>query len=429
METRSVVLVAGCRTPFLRSFTDYADLNAVDLMTQCVSTLVSASGLSTGKIGEVVAGCVVPPAGMPNLAREVVFRLGWPKSIPGITLARACASGLSAIEMAADGIRLGRYDVAVAGGVECLSDTPVPFSKETIKLLLKLSKARGLFGRLRLALRLRPWMFWPKTPALTEPSTGLTMGEHCELMAREFGIPRKEQDDYAFESHRRAHAAEEAGTLGPVAPTYVGRDFSAPVLMDNGIRRPPNRESLDKLKPAFDKKHGTITAGNASFITDGAAAVLLMAEDTARELGYTAIARIHHVATAALDPKDGLLMGPPRAIARSLDRAGIQLSDLGVLELHEAFAAQVLCNVRAMESADYCREFLGRAKALGQVDPAKLNPGGGSLAIGHPFGATGPRLVMSAGQTLVRHKKQWGIAAACAAGAMAQAVLLEGVPA
>lgn len=428
MTDRSVVLVAGCRTPFLKSFTEFSDLTAVDLMTQNIGTLAASAGLDPGEVGEVLVGCVVPPAGVPNVAREVVFRLGWPASIPGVTIARACASGLTAIEMAADGIRAGRYDVAVAGGVECLSDIPVPYSKEGLKLFQGVQKARSPLGKLRVALGLKPAMLLPRPPSLTEPSTGLTMGDHAELMAREFGIPRKEQDDYAYESHRRAYEAEKAGLLsGPVAPAFGGRDRALAICADNGIRRPPDRAALDKLKPAFDKKYGTITAGNASFLTDGAAAVLLMSEDRARALGYRPLARFKLSATVALDPSEGLLMGPPRAIAKALDRAKIELKDLEILELHEAFAAQILCNVRAMESAEYCKRYLGRASALGRIDPAKMNPGGGSLAIGHPFGATGPRLVMGVAQTLVRHKAQWGLAAACAAGAMAQAVLLEGV--
>ena len=428
MSERSVVLVAGCRTPFLKSNTEYAELTAVDLMSQNAGTLLASAGLAAAEVGEVIVGCVATPAGMPNPAREVVFRLGWPKRIPGVTVSRACASGLTAIEMAADGIRAGRYDVAVAGGVECLSDFPVPFARESIRAFKAIQKAKSPVARVQGMMALKPWMLIPREPALNEPSTGLTMGQHAEKMAQEFGIPRKEQDDYAYESHRRAFEAEQAGTIsGPVAPAYGGRDRGTPVLADNGIRRPPDRAALDKLKPVFDKRYGTITAGNASFLTDGAAAVLLMEESKARALGYRPIARIRTSATVALDPADGLLMGPPRAIALGLDRAGLKLSDLAVLELHEAFAAQVLCNVRAMESADYCRQYLGRSEALGRVDPAKMNPGGGSLAIGHPFGATGARLVMGVAQILVRHKEQWGMAAACAAGAMAQAILLEGV--
>lgn len=428
MSSRSVVLVAGCRTPFLKSNTEYADLTAVDLMSQNVGTLLASAGLAASEVGEVIVGCVATPAGVPNPAREVVFRLGMPKTIPGVTVSRACASGLTAIEMAADGIRAGRYDVAIAGGVECLSDFPVPFARESVKIFKGIQRAKNPLARVRAAMSLKPWMLVPREPALNEPSTGLTMGQHAERMAQEFGIPRKEQDDYAYESHRRAFEAEQAGTLsGPVAPAYGGRDRGTPVLADNGIRRPPDRASLDRLKPVFEKRFGTITAGNASFLTDGAASVILMEEEKARALGYRPLARFHLSATVALDPAEGLLMGPPRAIARGLDGAGIQLSDLAVLELHEAFAAQVLCNVRAMESAEYCREFLGRAVALGRVDPAKMNPGGGSLAIGHPFGATGARLVMGVAQVLVRHKEQWGMAAACAAGAMAQAILLEAV--
>lgn len=428
MSSRSVVLVAGCRTPFLKSNTEYAELSAVDLMTQSVGALTASAGLAAAEVGEVLVGCVVPPAGVPNVAREVVFRLGWPRTIPGVTVARACASGLTAIEMAADGIRAGRYDVAIAGGVECLSDFPVPYSREGVKLFQRIQKARNPVARLKTALGLKPWMLLPREPGLTEPSTGLTMGQHAERMAQEFGIPRKEQDDYAFESHRRAFEAEQGGLLsGPVAPAYGGKDRGTPVLADNGIRRPPDRPELDGLKPVFDKRFGTITAGNASFLTDGAAAVILMEENKAQALGYRPIARFRLSATVALDPAEGLLMGPPRAIARGLDQAGIKLEDLAILELHEAFAAQVLCNVRAMESADYCKQYLGRAGALGRVDPARMNPGGGSLAIGHPFGATGARLVMGVAQALVRHKAQWGMAAACAAGAMAQAVLLEGM--
>ena len=428
MTDRSVVLVAGCRTPFLRSFTEYGDLSAVDLMAQSVGTLTASAGLDPALVGEVAVGCVVPPAGVPNIAREVVFRLGWPRTIPGITVARACASGLSAIELVADGIRAGRYDVAIAGGVECLSDTPVPYSADGLKIFKAIKKAKSPLTRARLALGLKPSMLLPKEPALSEPSTGLTMGQHAERMATDFGIPRKEQDDYAYESHRRAFEAEQAGTLsGPVAPAYGGRDRGTPVLADNGIRRPPDRAALDGLKPAFDKRFGTITAGNASFLTDGAATVLLMEEGRARALGYRPIARFKLCATVGLDPAEGLLMGPPRAIAKALGQAGLKFTDLSILELHEAFAAQVLCNVRAMESREYCQQFLGLKEALGRVDPAKMNPGGGSLAIGHPFGATGARLVMGVAQALVRHKGQWGMAAACAAGALAQAILLEGV--
>jgi len=428
MSDRSVVVVAGCRTPFLKSFTEFGDLNCVDLMAQNVGTLAASAGLAPADVGEIIVGCVVPPAGVPNVAREVVFRLGWPNAIPGVTVARACASGLTAIEMATDAIRAGRYDVAIAGGVECLSDIPVPYSREGLKVFKRMQKDRSPFAKFRTALGLKPWMLLPSTPGLTEPSTGLSMGEHAERMAVEFGIPRKEQDDYAFESHRRAFEAEQAGTLsGPVAPAYAGKDRGTPVLADNGIRRPPDRPSLDKLKPAFDRRFGTITAGNASFLTDGAAAVLLMEEGRAKALGYRPLARVVLSATIGLDPAEGLLMGPPRSIAKALERGRIALKDLDILELHEAFAAQVLCNVRAMESPEYCKQYLGLSAALGRVDPSKMNPGGGSLSIGHPFGATGARLVMGVAQALVRHKGQWGMAAACAAGALSQAILLEGV--
>lgn len=428
MSSRNAVVVRAVRIPFAKSFTSYRTQDSTDLATQCVGQLMSRVPSRDLELDELIMGCVAGPAGGVNIARDVVLRLGLSPNIPGIAMSRACASSLTGLAMAADGIAAGSYRAVVVGGVEALSTSPVPYSKRGIEVFAELTRTRSFPGKLRALMKLRPSMLLPAVPRPVEPTTGLTMGDHCEKMAKEWGVTREEQDQLAFDSHRKAAAAEGgSGLPGVVAPGFGGKGLEEAVEQDNGIRRPPDPNALKTLKPAFDKVHGTLTAGNSTFLTDGAAAMLVMEEEYAKSLGLHQGVRIVAHQVRSIDPAEGLLMAPPLAIARLLGRVGMRLQDFATYEIHEAFAAQVLCNLKAMESDRYCREKLGLPEMLGSIDAEKMNVKGGSLAIGHPFAATGVRLIMGLMDALKGKPGARGLASACAAGAQGQAVVVEGI--
>jgi acetyl-CoA acyltransferase len=421
-----VALIAGCRTPFAKAATVYRDLTAVDLARSCVRELVERSEVDPGGIDTVIMGQVIPSVAAPNLAREVVLGTGLPVSIPAHTVNRACASAGEAIAELVDEIRGGRAAAGIAGGAESLSDIPILHSRRMAQVLVEASKARSVGAKLAVFSKLRPQDLTPQTPAIAEPSTGLTMGQSAEKMAKENGIPREEQDWIAYLSHKNAAAAVDDGRLpAEMCTVLLPPRYDTAVTADNLIRRDTTPEALAALPPVFDKKYGTVTAGNSSPLTDGAAAVVLMSESKAKEEGFEPLAFVRSWAVAAVDPAGQLLMGPALAVPQALDRAGLKLADMDLIEMHEAFAAQVASNINALESPEWAREKLGKNEPVGKVDREKLNVMGGSIAVGHPFGATGARLATTLANELKRRKGRYGLLSICAQGGMGFAMVLE----
>ncbi|NDD29650.1 MAG: acetyl-CoA C-acyltransferase FadI [Proteobacteria bacterium] len=421
-----IALIDGVRTPFVKSWADYNKLSALDLARRAVQELIERSELDINQLDEIVMGAVLSPTRTPNIAREIVISLGLPKRIPGFTLGRACASGLQAVTSAAESMLAGKNQVVIAGGTESLSNVPVQYSKNFIQSLMAFQKARTVQQKMAALGSINPKKdLLPQPPELTEVSTGRTMGQHAEEMARQWGITREAQDAYAMMSHQRAAAAVAAGRFNDeVAPVLAPPD-SHPVTVDSYVRADTTVEQLGKLKPAFDRKYGTLTAGNSSGLTDGASAVLLMTEDKAKALGYTPLAYIKGWAYAALDPEQGLLMGPSYATPKVLDDCKLKLSDIDLVDMHEAFAAQVLCNLKAWESPAFAKEKLGRDMPLGAVDMSRFNVNGGSIALGHPFGATGGRMLVSTAHELKRRNGRYALLTLCAAGAMGVSMVIE----
>lgn len=424
-DARRVAVVGGCRTPFCRAGTALKDVSAVDLARHATVELVHRLNLDGATVDEMYFGQVVASPLAPNLAREVSLLPQFPMSIPAASVNRACASANTAIVMGHDQIALGNAKAVIAGGAESLSAVPVLHSRRFADLLIGLSKAKSVGERLRRLATFRPRDLIPVTPAIAEPSTGETMGQSAEKMAKLNGISREAQDRFAVRSHQLAHAGTVDGRLiaeiAPIAP----REGGEPVVSDNGIRSDSTVEQVAKLPPVFDRRYGSVTAANSSPLTDGASAVLLMRSDVARSLGYQPLVYIRSYAVAALDPGEQLLMGPAFAVPQALDRAGLRLRDMGLVEMHEAFAAQVLSNIQAFESRQWAEQRLGRAEAIGEVNRDTLNVMGGSIAIGHPFGATGGRLTLTLANEMRRRGVQFGLISVCAQGGMGFAMVLE----
>jgi len=420
-----VAIVAGVRTPFTRAGTVLRSFSAIELGRLCVSELMERTELDGSLVEAVVYGTVVHSVLAPNIAREVALMPVLPKSVDAYTVSRACASSNQAITDAADQIALGHRDVVIAGGAESLSNVPILHSRGMSDALVAASRAKSLGGRLSALARIRPRDLVPVTPAIAEFTTGESMGQSAEKMAKINAIPREEQDQLALRSHRLAAVGTQDGRLtAEIAPVWVPPRYDVAVTSDNGIRSDTSIEALRQLKPVFDRRYGTVTAGNASPLTDGASAVLLMSEERARTLGYTPLAYIKSYAYAALDPGEQLLMGPVLAAPVALRRAGLGLADMDLIEMHEAFAAQVLCNLRGFESREWA-ERAGFREPLGEVDRSRLNVMGGSIAIGHPFGATGGRIVTTLANELARRGGQFGLLTVCAAGGLGHAMVIE----
>jgi acetyl-CoA acyltransferase len=425
---RRAVIVSGRRSPFVKANTQAASLSAVDLAARTLREVVATAELPPALIDQVICGCVLPPVASPNVAREAVLQNGLPRRIPGLTLNRACASSLQAAISATESIVAGSADVIVALGVESLSQMPITYSRPLLQALQSLKQADGVQARMKALADIPLGDLLPAMPAIAEASTGLSMGQHADRMARRFGVGRREQDEWALISHKRAATAQAEGRFTQeIHPLWAPAADPAGVQQDTGVRANSTLEALAALKPVFDPQFGTVTAGNASPLTDGAAGLLIMEEAVARAHGYTPLAAIRAWSTVALDPADELLIGPALAIPQALKRAGLTLADMAVVELHEAFAAQVVATFNALESASFARDYLGENEATGPVDRERVNVDGGSIAIGHPFGATGARLLLHAARTLERTGGEHALAAACAAGAQAMAVVLERV--
>ena len=421
-----MAIVAGCRTPFAKAGTVFRDLTAIDLGTLAVRELINRAELDPREVDELVYGTVVHAVTAPNIAREVGLGAGLPPSVPAFTVSRACASANQAITTAADSIARGYADVVIAGGAESLTDIPILFSKKLRDRLVAASRAKTPMQRVRAFAGLRPRELVPITPAIAEPSTGETMGQSAERMAKENGISREEQDRWALRSHRLAWQGTEDGRLTEeIAPVFVPPDYSEMVTRDNGIRQDTSMEKLAALPPVFDRKYGSVTAGNSSPLTDGASAVLLMSEEKAKALGYEPLGYIRSWAYAALSPSAQLLQGPAYAAPIALDRAGVSMRDIELWEIHEAFAAQVLSNLQALDSDEFARKELGRSEKVGIIDENRINVMGGSIALGHPFGATGGRLTVTLLNEMRRRGLGLGLITVCAAGAMGFAMVVE----
>jgi acetyl-CoA acyltransferase len=426
-SSRRAAIVAGLRTPFARSGTVLRDATAVQLARRVTQELLQRTALDGREVDEVAFGQVIPSVLAPNVAREVSLLPQLPRTVPAFSVNRACASAGQAISYAADQILRGHADVVLAGGVESLSDIPILHSRRMSQILVEASKARSLGQRLGAFLKVRPRDLAPVSPAIAEPSTGESMGQSAEKMAKENGITREAQDRLALMSHQRAAAATASGRLGEeIAPWFGGRGMDEVVTSDNLIRPDTSFEALAQLKPVFDRRYGSVTAGNSSPLTDGAAVTLMMEEQKARALGYRPLAVVRSYAVAAVDPGWQLLMGPVYAVPKALDRAGIGWKELGLVEIHEAFAAQVLSNAQAWASREWAAK-LGRSEPVGEVDWDRTNVHGGSIAIGHPFGATGARLATTLAREMAKRDVEFGLISICAQGGMGFAMVLQRV--
>lgn len=421
------VIVAGARTPFARSGTVFKGIKAVDLGRMAVRELVARSGVDPASVDELVFGTVVHDPHAGNIAREVGLTT-LPRTVPAHTVSRACATANQAIVAGANLIETGNAHVVIAGGAESLTHIPILVSDRLSEALVSASKAKTVGARLSVLSRLRPRDLLPKQPQIAEPTTGETMGESAERMAKANGITREAQDRWALRSHQLAAQGTDDGRLtAEIARTWLPPRYQDVVASDNGIRRDTSLEQLAGLRPAFDRKSGSVTAGNASPLTDGAAAVLLMSEERARSEGVEILGRIRSYAFAALDPADQLLQGPAFAAPLALDRAGVTMRDIGLMEMHEAFASQILSNLQWLDSDAFAREKLGRTNRVGHPDLDRINVMGGSIAIGHPFGATGARVTTTLVNEMKRRDVELGLITVCAAGGLGFAMVVERV--
>jgi acetyl-CoA acyltransferase len=418
-------IVAGCRTPFVRSGTLFADMRAIELGKLAVRDALARSGIEAERVDHLVYGTVVHDPAAPNIAREVGLGV-LPKTVPAVTVSRACSSANQAITDATQLIEIGHAEIVIAGGAESLSHVPITVSEKLSKSLVSAAKGRSIGQRLAPFRSVRPRDLIPVQPAIAEPTTGETMGEAAERMAKENGISRQDQDAWALRSHELAAAGTADGRLtAEIVPVYVPPDYEQVVARDNGIRSDSSLEKLAKLPPVFDRKHGSVTAGNSSPLTDGASAVVLMSAERALADGHEPLGYVRSWAWTAVDPAGQLLQGPAYAAPIALDRAGLSMEDIGLMEMHEAFAAQVLSNLQALSSSAFAREELGRSEPVGHPDVDRINVMGGSLAVGHPFGATGGRLTVTILNEMARRDVQFGLITVCAAGGMGFAMVVE----
>jgi len=422
---RRVAVVAGLRTPFAKQGTSFRNLSALDLGKIVVAELLQRVALKPSEVEQVVYGQVVPSLKAPNVAREIVLGTGMPRTIEAFSVSRACATSYQSAVSIAEAILAGTIDVGIAGGCDSASDIPMTVSKPLSEALLQASKAKSVGDKLSAFQRVSARDVLPEPPALKEPSTGLTMGESAEKMAKENHIPREAQDEFAHRSHSLAAQAWQSGRFAEeVMAVYVPPKYDATVE-DNLVRKDSSLESYAKLKPVFDRKYGTITAGNSSPLTDGASALLLMSERRAKSDGLPVLGYIKSYAFAAVDPAGQMLMGPAYATPIALDRAGLKLKNMDLIDMHEAFSAQILSNTQAFESDQFAIEKLGRDKRIGRIDWDKFNVNGGSIALGHPFAATGARQITQTLRELKRRGGQFALCTACAAGGLGAAMVLE----
>ena len=419
---KPVVIVGGMRTPFCRSNTAYGSLSNMKLLTTVLRGMVEKYDLSGEHLGEVNAGAVITHSRDWNLAREAILSTSLAPTTPGLTMQQACGTSLQAAMTSAAKIATGQIDSAIAAGTDTVSDVPIVFNKKFSRRLVALGKARDLKSKLSVFKGFGPKELAPVPPSVNEPRTMMSMGQHCEMMAKTWSIKREDQDALALSSHQRAAAAYDQGFFDDLLVPCEG------VLRDNNLRSDSSMESLGKLKTVYDKTaSGTLTAGNSTPLTDGAAGVLLCSEEWARERGLPIQAYITHSSTMAVDfvGGAGLLMAPTLAVSDMLKRADKTLQDFDIYEIHEAFAAQVLCTLKAWEDDEYCRTELGRDQAMGSIERSRMNPDGSSLAVGHPFAATGARVLGTLAKQLDANGSGRGLISVCTAGGMGLSAILE----
>lgn len=422
----NIVLVDGVRSPFLLSGTTYSKLMPHELARHSLLSLLRKTQLDKELVDYIVYGTVIQEVKTSNIAREAALAAGFSNKTPAHTVTMACISSNAAITTGMGLIATGTYDTIVAGGVEFMSDVPIRFSRKMRSLMMRASKAKTLGQRLSLLSTFRPNFLAPELPAVAEFSSGETMGHSADRLAAAFNVSRQEQDDYALRSHTVAKEAQDKGYFTDLVPFKVS-GVDQLVTKDNGIRV-SSKEQLGKLKAAFVKPHGTITAANASFLTDGASACLIMTEEKAKELGLKPKAYLRDFTFVSQDPVDQLLLGPAYSIPKLLKKSGLSLKDIDTWEVHEAFAGQIVANIKALDSDWWCKTYLGLNEKYGAPDMSKFNNWGGSLSIGHPFAATGVRLCMHTANRLVREDGKLGVVSACAAGGQGVAMLIERYP-
>lgn len=420
-QQKRVAIIGGVRTPFVKSFGHYLKSTNQDMLTFLLTKLADQYNLKGKLLGDVALGAVLKKSRDFNLARESVLGSSLDPRTPGVDLQRACGTGLEAAALIANKISTGQIEVGVAGGSDTNSDVPLTFKKSFKDKFLNLQKSKGVLQKLGAASKIRPSDFMPNVPTVNEPRTGKSMGQHCELMAKEWGITREEQDQLAFESQQSAHNAYESGFYSDLVLKFEEQ------TKDQFVRPSTSLEKLATLKPAFDKENGTLTAGNSTPLTDGAAVTLLASEDYAQKMGWPILAYFEDIQYSAVDfiNDEGLLMAPTHAVSSLLKRQNMSLQDFSFYEIHEAFAAQALANMKAWESEDYCKNKLGLHGALGSIDRNKLNINGGSLALGHPFAATGARLIATMSKTLQKVESGRGLLSLCTAGGMGVAAIIS----
>eukprot|EP01134_Creolimax_fragrantissima_P008475 CFRG8475T1 len=423
---RNVVLVEGVRTPFVMSGTDFNDLMAHDLLRFAFSGLLDRVDIDPSTIDYITAGTVIQETKTSNIAREASLGAGIPIHVPSHTVSLACISSNVAINTAMQMIQLGNADICIAGGTETMSDVPIRLSRGLRKTLLASQKAKGPAAMMGLLSKIKGSDLSLELPAVAEFSTGEVMGHSADRLCTAFGISRQAQDEFAMRSHASAKAAFDNGLLRDIIPVKVPGK-SKLVTKDNGVRIVP-AEKMAKINPAFVKPHGTVTAGNSSFLTDGASATLIMSEEKALALGLKPLAYLRECTFVSQDPVDQLLLGPAYGTAKVLDQAGLSMKDIDVFDFHEAFAGQILANLSALDSDSFCQEHMGRKGKVGAMPMDKFNLWGGSLSIGHPFGATGNRITTTAANRLIHEDGQFALIAACAAGGQAVAHILERYP-
>ncbi len=424
-QARPVAVLGGLRIPFCRAHTGYARCSNQDMMTAALRAVVGKYGLEGEALGDVALGAVIKHSRDYNLARECVIGSGLSLRTPGLDLQRACGTSLEACIALGNKIALGQIEAGIAGGTDSISDAPIVYPDEYRSILMESHRGRSFADRLKPWLRLRPRHFVPAFPAVSEPRTGMSMGQHTEKTAQDYEIPREQQDELALASHRNAARAYDEGFYDDLVVPFQG------VTEDNNIRRDTSMEKLAKLRPAFGKDGtGTLTAGNSTPLTDGAGAVLLASEDWARSRGLPIQAYLTHCRVAAVDfiNAEGLLLAPAYAVSDMLTAAGLSLQDFDFYEIHEAFAAQTLATLKAWNSEAFCREKLGRSEPMGEIDRSKLNIKGGSVAIGHPFAATGARIVATMAKLLHERGAGRGLVSVCTAGGMGVVAIMEAGP-
>ncbi|MBG86415.1 MAG: acetyl-CoA C-acyltransferase [Verrucomicrobiales bacterium] len=423
MSTPKMVIVDGVRTPFCKAGTDFANLDADELGKVAVNNLLTRNDLDPMLIDEVIVGCVGNPNDAANLGRVIALRAGIPDSVPAITVSRNCASGMEAFTQAYEKICADRGEIFVVAGVESMSNYPLLFNEAAKAKFTKLARARGMMKRLNVLASFRPSDLSPRIAlqlGLNDPVVGMNMGETAELLVREGGISREEQDEFALESHLRAASSLEQ-LEEEICPVY---NKGKAILFDNGVRENQTMEALGKLRPVFDRRNGTVTAGNASQITDGAVALLVMTERKAAELDLKPIGELTGYTYAGCDPAR-MGLGPVHAMAKAEERTGLNVDSADLVEINEAFAAQVLACLQAVESEKFARKVLGRARPVGAIPMEKLNVNGGGISLGHPVGATGARLILTSLRELKRRHQKRALLSLCVGGGQGAAIWLE----